>query len=1109
MKTSKLIQVEVNTQALNGIMWVKVKGSWQRDAGPSAGRVRFVKLCKNSNRSSVLSGRISPSCSRWRTRFSESSPPPHLPDRYLRRERLLQRLQEGLFPVHRLTMLGAAAGTGKTTLLADYYGVSAGVRLWLSLTPSESDSVVFFRSLLTALHRLLPSLPSAALEVVETLGNRGLVQAASLLCDELLEHLSDPLLLVIDNAQHLPSTQEAQEALEILIRFFPEESQVILSGRSLPPLKLAHYRLGGQMVELGAEALAFTHEEVAQLLFAKAGGLASDELVGKLYDRTKGWVTGVVYALAPFGAEALRASEGEITTKRLEQPELLYAYLAEEIFDRLPGDFQDQLLFASFLPYLDPELCRFAMGPEADAFMEALPFHQAFVTETEGGFQFHPIFREFLQREALVRWRREQRAALLKRLAEAASSSDEEIRLLQLAEDWEGAECRLVAALPALLKEGRLGTIQALSEAFSIPWRKKSAWLNYIEGELARRAGNLSRAIEILQAAEAFRAEEQQESPVPWIWASLSAAHGARGEYEQQRAYAQRALQADLPLPSAPSAFCYNVLGLYHLAIGDLSAAKENLQKAMDLYRASDDIEGKARVLHNLGLAFAKEGDFSCAIGFYRESIRHAEQGGRIPLPMTLNNLALCHLYLGHFVEGWQAVEKGMALAERIASGRERIYLLWTMGQFYVHQELALKARDCFETSLEEAIQTGDHLSQLNAHLGMAEVYVRQQDARSAEAALERAQALAGKPLHDPEMLEAALLQVEVHLCAQQQDRAGRGLEEIEANLRQIQNHYQDFHFERLSHSWCLACGRPREAEAHWGKIQALSDRYGYPLPPRPDSRPAEASVAPPPALQVTCLGQFEAKVDGLTVRSRDWKSNNSKVVLVYLLLNPAGVTKDQLLNLLYPNETPARSALPTVVARLRQALEPELERGATSRFIRFQDGRYYLNRGLNLRFDVLEFQQACQEARQPALSDDDRKAYCLEAVRLYQGPFMEGFHDLTWCMIEGERLRRLAVEAYEELFALLGKQGEWLSIETNADALLNLEPCSESAYRAKMVALVMQDRWEDALRVGHLSIQVLMSSLRQATEPETTELIDLIQTERLTVRDAQAFLSR
>lgn len=366
---------------------------------------------------------------------------------------------------------------------------------------------------------------------------------------------------------------------------------------------------------------------------------------------------------------------------------------------------------------------------------------------------------------------------------------------------------------------------------------------------------------------------------------------------------------------------------------------------------------------------------------------------------------------------------------------------------------------------------------------------------------MERALALAGTSLRDPEMLEVALLQVEIDLCAQRPERA----DQVMKTLGPIKNQYQEFHFRRLSYQGCMATDRILEAEAHWGKLEGLAARYGYPLPARSNDPPP---LVPPPALEVACLGHFEAKVDGLTVRSRDWRSGNSKVVLAYLLLNPAGATKDQLLSVLYPDEEPARSAIHTVIGRLRQALEPHLGKGSASRFILFQDGRYYLNRGLNLRFDVMEFQQACQEARNPSLSESERRACLLEAIRLYRGPFMEEFQALTWCMIEGERIRRLAIGAYEGLFAWLAKHHEWTELEAFSDALLTLEPCSELAYRAKMVALVMRDRWEDALRVGQLAIQVLMNSLRQAPEPETNELIDLIRTERLTLRGAQSFLS-
>lgn len=1022
--------------------------------------------------------------------------PPNLPEAFLRRERLLLRLGEGKNPERKLTILEGAAGGGKTTLLVDYYGLTNGPKLFFSLSPSESDPVVFFRSLILALQRVLPSLPPDALEVVETMGNRGLTQAASLLCDELLEHLNAPLVLIIDNAQYLPCSKEAQAAFETLIRFFPDESQLILCGRSIPLPMLAQYRLRAQVVEV--DDLDFTKIELACLLAAKTGA-APEELVQQVYERTQGWVTGIVYALE---------GDPDKLKKRLERPELLYAYLAEEVFDRLPGDFQERLLFASFLPSLDMEHCRPVMGG-AEAFLEALALHRAFVTATEESLQFHPLFREFLQAEALGRWKGAERERHLVRLADAATTPEEEIRLLLLAEQWLEAEHRLVSSHLSLLQEGRTATVQMLTEAFPTPWLKKSAWLNYLEGEVARRTGHLNRALDALQTADSLCPEGQSNHPGPWIWASLSATHGARGDHEKQRAFAQKALKAAPEGSNALTAFCLNVLGLYHLAQTDLGSAKHDFQEALNLHRDADDMEGLTKALHNLGLTFATEGDFRCAIGFYQESIRQAEHGGRLPLPMTLNNLAVSHLYLGHLSEGGQAVEKGMALADRLASAREKIYLLWTMGQFHLHQELPLKARDCFMLSLEEAIRTGDHLSQFNAHLGLAETSIRQQDSPAAAAALEQAIALAGKPLEDPEMLEAALLRVEIEIITKQWPQALRVLAEIGANLSRIQNHYQAFHFERLSYRCSQATNLPQAAEAHWLKLQALSDRYGYPLPAKTESDAPPIMAAPPPALQVNSLGVFETKVDGLTVRSKDWRSGNAKVVLAYLLLNPNGVTKDQLVELLYPDDMPARSALHTVVARLRQALESNQEKGNASRFVFFQDGRYYVNRGLNIRFDVLEFQQTCLEAGNPSLSEDARKTLLLEAIRLYRGPFLEEFSDLTWCLIERERLRRLVIGAYEELFALLGKQDDWRSLESFADYLLHLEPCSESAYRAKMIALVMQDCREDALRVGQMGMQVLSSSLSQAPEPETTNLLELIRTERLSVRCAREFLSK
>ncbi len=1017
--------------------------------------------------------------------------PPQPPEGDWRRDTLLQQLQVGFLPTKRLTLVQGGAGTGKTTLLADYFRQKADPGLWYSLSPSENDPVVFFRQLLLGLACHFPAISSAALEIIETLGSRGLVQAMSLLCSELPSHRTSCFLLILDDVQHLPQTEEALKALEILVANWPEDAQLIMSGREPPPLKTASYQLRNQVVEIGADTLALTPPEISQWLLERTGKPPAANLVDQLFERTGGWITGLMYALE---------GEGEPRLDRLEKPEILFSYLSEEIFDHLPPEFKTQLLSTAFLPQLDLDLCRSLFGTTAESFLETISQNRTFITQSSTGFQFHPIFKDFLQRETLALPNSAQRKEILMRQGSALGSPEESIRLLLLAGEWQEAEHLLVSTFVSLLRAGRLETIRSNIAGFPLEWQKQSAWLGYLQGEIARRDGQLSRAIELLSEAEP-QASKSSGFALPWILAGLAAAYGARGDIDKQWKYSQQALAIQPPPPNVVLGFCYNVLGLYHLSTFDLDSAKTSLQKAMDLYRETDDTDGLARVLHNLGLSFAKAGHFYQAIGYYLESIRQAECGGRIPMPMTLSNLAMCHLYLGQLAEGWNALGKGMALAERIASKRDRIYLNWTLGQFQLHQDQVLKAIDALELSLGEAIETGDHLSQINAHLGLAEAHLHQQDSQAAAASIERTLTIANKSLHDPDMLEAALLQAEIDLKTDRYKEAEELLQTVSGALRLSPNHYQSYHVARLSYQCAVSLGQANRAESHLSHLHKLCAQFGYPAPE------LSAFGVSTPAMELNCLGHFEVRIEGELVPYRNWRSINTRIVLTYLLLTPSGTTKDNLLDLLYPDEEPARSTVHMVITRLRQALEPDLGKGQPSRFILFRDSRYFFNQGLNIRCDVWDFQQACLQARRRALSAEDRMALYMKAIRLYQGPFLEDFQDQSWCMFERERLRRLAMEAYEELFCLLAKKDDWHSLETVATDLLKLEPGSNSGYRANMVALAMQEHIESALRIANIAQHALSSQHPPALEQATQELIDLLQEDRLTIRSARSFL--
>ena len=86
------------------------------------------------------------------------APPPH--PNLLGRPRLIHRLDEGLRPGCRLTLVSAPAGFGKTTLLSEWATGGGWPVAWFSADEGDNDPARFWTHFVAAL-RNIPSLGAA------------------------------------------------------------------------------------------------------------------------------------------------------------------------------------------------------------------------------------------------------------------------------------------------------------------------------------------------------------------------------------------------------------------------------------------------------------------------------------------------------------------------------------------------------------------------------------------------------------------------------------------------------------------------------------------------------------------------------------------------------------------------------------------------------------------------------------------------------------------------------------------------------------------------------------------------------------------------------------
>ena len=77
------------------------------------------------------------------------------------------RLIDRIHPKRKLTLVSAPAGFGKTTLLAEWVAsVPTRPVAWVSLDQSDNDPAVCWTYLITALHKIQPSLGERSLSLL-------------------------------------------------------------------------------------------------------------------------------------------------------------------------------------------------------------------------------------------------------------------------------------------------------------------------------------------------------------------------------------------------------------------------------------------------------------------------------------------------------------------------------------------------------------------------------------------------------------------------------------------------------------------------------------------------------------------------------------------------------------------------------------------------------------------------------------------------------------------------------------------------------------------------------------------------------------------------------
>ena len=178
------------------------------------------------------------------------------------RARLVERLDRGT--ERKLTLVSAPAGSGKTTVLAEWVAGTPAMRwpaAWVSLDQSDNDPALFWAYFIAALQTVRPGVGESALSLLHLPQPSPIESVLTTLINE-INAIQDDFALIL-NDYHVIDAELVHDAVTFLVDHLPPQMHLSVAGRSDPPLPLSRLRGRGELAELRAADLRFTPDEAA------------------------------------------------------------------------------------------------------------------------------------------------------------------------------------------------------------------------------------------------------------------------------------------------------------------------------------------------------------------------------------------------------------------------------------------------------------------------------------------------------------------------------------------------------------------------------------------------------------------------------------------------------------------------------------------------------------------------------------------------------------------------------------------------------------------------------------------------------------------------------
>ncbi|HET6919019.1 MAG TPA: AAA family ATPase, partial [Jiangellaceae bacterium] len=647
------------------------------------------------------------------------------------RPRVAGRLDTTLEPGHRLTLVSAPAGFGKTTLLGDWLTDldqrQPDARVgWLSLDDGDNDLTRFMAHLVAALQGAQLDVDAAVLESLSTASADALTTLVNDVTRAGEQEPGKQWVVVLDD-YHVIEASDVHEAVTFLLDHLPDHLHLVMATRADPPLPVARLRGRGQLTEVRAADLRFTPSEAREFLNQVMGLELTEADVDALEDRTEGWIAGLQLAALSLRGIEDRGEVADFIQAFTGSNRFVIDYLADEVLARQRPQVRDFMLRTAILDRLNGLLCDVVTGgTDGTRTLADLERGNLFVVSLDAErswYRYHHLFADVLHARLLAE-HPEQMPDLHNRASVWFAGRGliaDAVRHALAAEDFDRAAYLIEEALPQIRPTRQDGLLLTWVRALPEPVVRRSPVLCILSSWSLLMSGDLDAAESRLDDAEAALAAGARDQDLAATWADTD------------------------DLRTAPA-----TVSVYRAALaqarGDVAGTVRHARHVLDLAGPEDHFLRGAGGGY-LGLAAWASGNVEEALSTFSDAVRSLHAAG-------------------NFVD---ALDTTIPLADMwVAAGKPS------------------RARRLYEQALQTVTVNGPPYPRATAdlHVGLAELDRELDDLTSAEEHLELARVFGERASITENRYRRYVVMAQVRAAGGDYDTATSLLDQAEAQYR-------------------------------------------------------------------------------------------------------------------------------------------------------------------------------------------------------------------------------------------------------------------------------------------------------------------------------------